>query len=57
LLSNAIKFSEKSIIEVKAWTADIASEEHEEFERSYLFISIRDFGCGIPENEKTKIFL
>ncbi|PCI37710.1 MAG: hypothetical protein COB46_13025 [Rhodospirillaceae bacterium] len=46
LLSNAVKFSpECKTIDVRAWTED-----------SYVYMSVMDYGIGIRDDEKPKVF-
>jgi signal transduction histidine kinase len=61
LLSNACKFTQEGIIEVTAWILttennSITEELEDNLEKSVLYVSVKDTGTGIPEEEIGKVF-
>jgi PAS domain S-box-containing protein len=50
LLNNAVKFTKKGNIMLRAWTEDSAAEQFK------LFFMVKDTGMGIKEEEKEKLF-
>ena len=45
LLSNAAKFTERGTVVLRVWTAE-----------DWVYVSVRDTGIGIPEQERERIF-
>jgi PAS domain S-box-containing protein len=51
LISNAIKFTQQGSVRVR-----ITTSPHAESHRSYVHISVKDTGIGIPEDKQEQIF-